>query len=57
MYKGTASLKPLIICLPFGIAEDKLAWFRDEEFARETLAGMNPLSIELVTACFLIDLA
>lgn len=51
MYKGTASLKPLIICLPFGIAEDKLAWFRDEEFERETLAGMNPLSIELVKAC------
>ncbi|GKB24378.1 lipoxygenase 4, chloroplastic [Tanacetum coccineum] len=28
------------------LSKDKFAWLRDDEFARQTIAGMNPVSIE-----------
>ena len=34
---------------PEFVDRDRLAWFRDAEFARQTLAGMNPCAIKLVT--------
>ncbi|MCF8706214.1 hypothetical protein L3056_10930, partial [Corynebacterium sp. MC-25] len=33
---------------PETMSRDKFFWFRDEEFARQTLAGLNPYSIQLV---------
>ncbi|EXB48405.1 Linoleate 13S-lipoxygenase 2-1 [Morus notabilis] len=35
--------------VPETMLRDKFFWFRDEEFARQTLAGLNPYSIQLVT--------
>ncbi|KAB1210361.1 Linoleate 13S-lipoxygenase 2-1, chloroplastic [Morella rubra] len=34
---------------PETMDRDKFFWFRDEEFARQTLAGLNPYSIKLLT--------
>lgn len=28
------------------LAEDKFAWLRDDEFARQAIAGVNPVNIE-----------
>ncbi|TKY67439.1 Linoleate 13S-lipoxygenase 2-1 [Spatholobus suberectus] len=34
---------------PETMSRDRFFWFRDEEFARQTVAGLNPCSIRLVT--------
>lgn len=34
---------------PSTMNKDRFFWFRDEEFARQILAGLNPCSIQLVT--------
>ncbi|XP_050221913.1 linoleate 13S-lipoxygenase 2-1, chloroplastic-like [Mercurialis annua] len=33
---------------PETMERDRFFWFRDEEFGRQTLAGLNPLSLQLV---------
>ncbi|XP_060196668.1 linoleate 13S-lipoxygenase 2-1, chloroplastic-like [Lycium barbarum] len=39
----------LLFETPALLQRDKFSWFRDVEFARQTLAGLNPYSIQLVT--------
>ncbi|KAL5715807.1 linoleate 13S-lipoxygenase [Ranunculus cassubicifolius] len=34
---------------PEQMDRDRFSWFKDEEFSRQTLAGLNPYSIQLVT--------
>jgi Lipoxygenase len=36
------------------LEEDKFAWLRDDEFARQTIAGINPVNIERVKVNLLI---
>ncbi|ONI20271.1 hypothetical protein PRUPE_2G005800 [Prunus persica] len=40
---------PLLFETPEIIDRDRFSWSRDAEFSRQTLAGLNPYSIELVT--------
>ncbi|CAD6247705.1 unnamed protein product [Miscanthus lutarioriparius] len=35
--------------VPEMIERDRFSWFKDEEFARQTIAGLNPLCIKLLT--------
>ncbi|KAJ1278352.1 hypothetical protein BS78_04G073100 [Paspalum vaginatum] len=35
--------------VPGMLERDRFSWFRDEEFARQTIAGLNPLCIKLLT--------
>ncbi|KAK4790276.1 hypothetical protein SAY86_017580 [Trapa natans] len=35
--------------IPKIISKDKFAWLRDDEFARQAIAGINPVSIERLT--------
>ncbi|KAL9458837.1 hypothetical protein AB3S75_007672 [Citrus x aurantiifolia] len=39
----------LLFETPETMDRDKFFWFRDEEFSRQTLAGLNPYSIRLIT--------
>ncbi|CAK7339261.1 unnamed protein product [Dovyalis caffra] len=39
----------LLFETPETMERDRFFWFRDEEFARQTLAGLNPCSIKRVT--------
>ncbi|KAK9170127.1 hypothetical protein Syun_002267 [Stephania yunnanensis] len=39
----------LLFEIPEMFDRDKFSWFKDEEFGRQTLAGLNPFSIKLVT--------
>ncbi|KAJ9558916.1 hypothetical protein OSB04_013530 [Centaurea solstitialis] len=39
----------LLFETPEMVDRDKFGWMRDQEFCRQTLAGLNPLSIRLVT--------
>ncbi|KAJ0021487.1 hypothetical protein Pint_31240 [Pistacia integerrima] len=45
-----------VLCFetPEAMTRERFFWFRDEEFAWQTLAGLNPLCIKLVTISFFL---
>ncbi|PSR86859.1 Linoleate 13S-lipoxygenase [Actinidia chinensis var. chinensis] len=47
-FVGDAQADLLQFETPAMYERDKFSWFRDEEFSRQTLAGINPYSIQLV---------
>ncbi|GFZ20736.1 lipoxygenase 2 [Actinidia rufa] len=47
-FVGDAQADLLQFETPAMYEKDKFSWFRDEEFSRQTLAGINPYSIQLV---------
>lgn len=51
LFKGVANTtqSALNFETPRMMDRDSYSWFRDEEFCRQTLAGVNPYSIKLVT--------
>lgn len=51
LVKAITDVREGVLCFetPAFVDKDKFAWFRDQEFGRQTLAGLNPYSIKLVT--------
>lgn len=41
----------------FLLAGDRFSWLRDNEFARQALAGVNPVNIELLRVHFSVVLS
>ncbi|KAI4305825.1 hypothetical protein L6164_029167 [Bauhinia variegata] len=48
LIKAVSDSQVLLFETPEPFQKDRFFWFSDEEFARETLAGVNPYTIQLV---------
>lgn len=49
MLKGSRQANLLKYDIPKITSQDKFAWMRDDEFARQAIAGVNPVAIERLT--------